>query len=1072
MQLLTDIGYKHIDDCVIGDKLIAYDINDGHVIINELEKKQWFSPDMFEDLYSQPEQVVMDGVPQYEQVPMIDENGDYLFDEEGNQLFQDGDPIMTTPVLVKTKEQIFEETYGELKFYKINNTWTLFKNQSVWANLRVTHASDLQIGDVIYDDEDHDIIITSIEEVAVDGWWRLTVSGDHSYIADNLTLHNASRYWVGGGASANWNATANTNWGSASGLQDNSSVPASTDDVTFDGAGTAGNTSSTISAAITILLLNITSGYTATMTHNAALTVAGNVTLGANYTIAGTTALTVSAASTITSNGKTWINDLIFDGANTKTLVGNLSVTGKLFVQPSSATVINRTTTETLSISGGANFASYVSGTATLVYKGGTFTGTSYNTLSNSVTFDGNITIGNLYGFGGGTLKYLSGTVTFVSGIYFNNNITVDTVGMSWGGVFSNGGTYTLLSNFSAVTLGQNGNSFWNTSNGSTVTVSSQLWSQGGTGGFNGTAKFFLTGGTIYTTQTYFYLAIDVTLNGNVTIGEAGSGRICGFAGGAIRYQSGTITTTSSTLHFYGGTTILDTNGVTWNNITSSNPSTITLSSNLLMTGLLTVSSATTINQTTTQTWTVGGGMTVNAALGGTASIYLTGGTWSHSGFGTYVSNNLFLNGNITISTVWYSTNTLKYLSGTINANSNFNINGGTLDIEGVTLFFILTRGGTINLLSNVVCNTLSIQTTNVTINTSLSKTITATAGLTVASPISGTAKIILTGGTWSGSSSLANSLDLNGNVTISGSVSYGGGTLTYVSGTVVTTGSTLNLVNYCALDTRSIRFNNVSSNIGYNGSFYVTLFSDLYIDGFLSLTSGGGTSTVRYNLKFNQNTSEVIYLNGGLFISGSGQTGQPFSGDAALSGAPIYLTGGTWSASGGGAALNNNLILRGNVTISGNVYYNGGVLTYERGVINSSTAILNIINYATVINFNKVPLKGVNIVSYVILNNFFTGTPSQLCQVSGTSYTINFTDNFERIARNVAISGATLARPGQLIVATNSRFNTNRITNSHGIRYINQSPNGIMPFIQNATDTMAFPAMGLASDPCFQRQG
>ena len=88
-----------------------------------------------------------------------------------------------------------------------------------------------------------------------------------------------SRYWVGEGSSANWNATGPTNWSATSGGANNASVPVSTDDVFFD----ANSPASTLSASITIKSLDMT-GYTDTLTHNSSrtLTIAGNV-----YTLGG-----------------------------------------------------------------------------------------------------------------------------------------------------------------------------------------------------------------------------------------------------------------------------------------------------------------------------------------------------------------------------------------------------------------------------------------------------------------------------------------------------------------------------------------------------------------------------------------------------------------------------------------------------------------------------------------------------------------------------------------------------------------------------------------------------------------
>ena len=135
----------------------------------------------------------------------------------------------------------------------------------------------------------------------------------------------ASRYWVGGGASTNWNATGNTNWSLTSGGANNETVPGSADDVFFDANSGVGD--SVISAAITILSLNAT-GYTGTITHNnITLTVAGSVTLvsGMTYTPAVSAIILLSATGTFTTGGKL-INQLTLS-AGTTTLGDNLSFT-------------------------------------------------------------------------------------------------------------------------------------------------------------------------------------------------------------------------------------------------------------------------------------------------------------------------------------------------------------------------------------------------------------------------------------------------------------------------------------------------------------------------------------------------------------------------------------------------------------------------------------------------------------------------------------------------------------------------------------------------------------------------
>lgn len=537
MQLLTTSGYKSIEDCNIGEQLIAYDVFDGSVIINELLGKQWMSADMFEDVYSEPEQVV-------------DENGEPVFDEDGN-------PVMTEPVLIKTKREVFEETYGELSSYRINDRWDLYWGQSIWANLNVVHAQDLQVGDIVYDDKDNDIEITSIEKIDVDGWWRLSVSGDHSYIADDLTLHNASRYWVGGGASANWNATGNTNWGSASGGANNASVPTSVDDVTFDGAGTNGNTNSTISATITILSLDIQTGYTATMTHNAVLTIAGDWTYTENYTIAGASSVTISGNSTITSNGVTWPNALTFTVSSTKTLVGNLVIGGTLTISLNNT--INKTTNETLSCNG-LNVTAFLLGTAKIILKGGTWL--SANTrFTNDLDIDGNVTISGTVYKQGGVITYISGTVTTTgSTLSINTNtntvtsITLNTNGITWNNITRTDGytlTVTLTSNLSiagTITI-TSGQLILNKTTSETVTINNGITISGSS--ISGTAKIILTGGTWSGSNAVsndLDIDGDVTIIGSVTKGSSGS---------TLQYLSGKVTSNNAILNIVTNQNVL-----------------------------------------------------------------------------------------------------------------------------------------------------------------------------------------------------------------------------------------------------------------------------------------------------------------------------------------------------------------------------------------------------------------------------------------------------------------------------------------------------------------------------------
>jgi hypothetical protein len=614
----------------------------------------------------------------------------------------------------------------------------------------------------------------------------------------------ATRYWVGGGSSSNWNATGNTNWSATSGGANNASVPTSADDVIFDGAGATGDTNSTISAAITIKSLDIQTGYTATMTHNAVLTIAGNWTLGANYTIAGASGVTLSqSTATITSNGRTWPNNLALPTSGTasiKTLVGDFTI-GSMSSSGGFIFTIDATTTERITILNGMNMSSGISGTAT----------------------------------------------------------------------------------------------------------------------------FYLNGGTLSLPQNVIVAAL--YLDGNITFGSSVNIQ-CPF-----RYLSGTITTTGSTLFIWNGA-VLDLAAITLNNVRGGQNlpslSTVTLESDL----------------------------------------YLSG---------SYIQGN----------------------------NYSTNINEFTIYVAG---------------------------------------------GLTMTTAVGGTTKFILQGGTWSGSASILNNLDIDGNVTISGTVTKSGGTLTYVSGTVTTAGSTVTFSGNNTISSGAIIWNNIS--FATNGSTK-TLIGDIECN-LLNFAPAAGVI-------INKTTSEKIVCKSMTYISTVSRT---LTGDI-----DIYVTGeliNTFQLS-----IRVNLFLNGNIKINGDFLVGDAILTYLSGTINTSNSTLRT-RFLTMIGFNKAPLRAivVNAGAVLTFDEFPCGTASQICSITstGTNYTIQFQDNFEKMARFVAISGATLARPQQLVLTNNSRFNTNRSTNI-GVRYINQSPNGFSKNRPSINDTMTVPALGLVGDPNFQRQ-
>ncbi len=127
----------------------------------------------------------------------------------------------------------------------------------------------------------------------------------------------ANKFWVGGGASTNWNAVSNTNWANSSGGPGNQTAPGSGDVAIFDSNSGTGN--SVLNTAFTIQGLDCdgvvgTGTYGGTITHNTSTTLTINtasansfrLTSGMTYTPASTSSLVTLTHTTGTANIKTY----------------------------------------------------------------------------------------------------------------------------------------------------------------------------------------------------------------------------------------------------------------------------------------------------------------------------------------------------------------------------------------------------------------------------------------------------------------------------------------------------------------------------------------------------------------------------------------------------------------------------------------------------------------------------------------------------------------------------------------------------------------------------------------------
>ncbi len=490
-------------------------------------------------------------------------------------------------------------------------------------------------------------------------------------------------------------------------------------------------------------------------------------------------------------------------------------------------------------------------------------------TMNNSFTVSGNITLGS------GMTITGSGTLTI------NATSTLTSNGKSWNTPFSfaniSNSTVTLADDWTGtsrvsngtspgVKLAVNGNNFYCLGN---LQVASS-------GVISGSTKFVMAGtGTISggTSGSYIQNDIDINTSGTITFGPT-----LLYNTGTLRYISGNTITTGSTLDLRDAqTTKLDTSGMTWNNITNTNTATVTLLSDLYLNGSLINSvNPMQINGTGTTIY-VGGGITCNTLIYGTAPIVLTGtGTWSGPG---QIRSNLTIDtsGTITLGTnLYYNTGTLSYSAGTVIATAaTLTVNAGTttkFNTSGMTwnsLSIPLNATATVTLLSDLnLAGSLSVNQATFTCN-GANLYIGGNLNHINGAFMNGSSTYIMNGtGTWSHSNQFANyiankiTFNTSGTITISGIVRVADTTITYISGTMITTGSTLVSLSNITLNTSGMTWNNFLQQSPFTRT--ITLLSDLYLSGGLQLanTNTGGFITIN---------GYKIYVGGSYFYMNSG---------------------------------------------------------------------------------------------------------------------------------------------------------------------------------------------------------
>jgi len=287
-------------------------------------------------------------------------------------------------------------------------------------------------------------------------------------------------------------------------------------------------------------------------------------------------------------------------------------------------------------------------------------------------------------------------------------------------------------------------------------------------------------------------------------------------------------------------------------------------------------------NWTTAATWDVGTGypvagdtVIINATMTGTVTINAAsacavlnltanGGTLA---FGTYtltVSGLATLQGAMTATTGILSVAGGVTLAGTptgtfptLSLTASQTLTGATFTWGGALKFLsgtpTIVLPASNNWINTGLVTVSSATVLNATTGSPNQESLTCNGGFTIGAGCSGTATIIMGGGTLSSTGySLVSNLTFNGNSTVSGTIYYYTGTITYVSGTVTTTNSTLNLNNgNCTLKTRlvpdtgGITWNNIT--IDYAAT--ITLSSNLTCTGTLLFVASTVTFSGAYNI-------------------------------------------------------------------------------------------------------------------------------------------------------------------------------------------------------------------------------
>ena len=679
--------------------------------------------------------------------------------------------------------------------------------------------------------------------------------------------------------------------------------------------------------------------------------------------MAGTKSL-LAASTKFQTSGMTW-DSMTTAGSNTITLNSNLYIIGQTAIN-TNLVVINTGGTPTALYTGGISRATSgsITGTAPIIFSG---TGTWSDAFSSSVFSNdlfintpGTLTLNGTVAHQG-NITYLAGTVnTSGSTLSLPTTSMLDTSGMTWNNVTLAGTTtYTLNSN-----LNVGGNlTFLSgliaTINGNNLYVSGNI-NQPANNTSIGTTNIIMNGNGTWSGGTGSSIKNNLNIN---TTGTTSINNLVGYNTGTLSYSGGTVITTGSTLTI-GASSTLNTNGISWNNITfPSINSTITLLSDLTSVGLITfpnIAISTAINGNKLN---ISGSLTQNNGnfiSGSTVFLYNGTGTFNGLASGSYIDNPTNINtpGTLSIFGNFNIGGNLTYNSGSVSAGTSTLFLRNTINVNtnGIN-WYNLNIGATnnINLLSDLIISNHA--TLGTAVNVSLNGSNMYVGGNLIpfnGINVTGSTNIILNGtGVWSANTIglIKNNLTINttGTTTILGTVNYNTGTLAYSAGTVITTGSTLNMIGSTNLNTNGINWNNISVG-GVNSTY--NLLSDLRINNF----TGANT---------------IIFSGSNLYVGGN------FTHTSSIVGSTNFILNGTGTFAPNQINTNVTINTTGTTTIvAGTTSYSTGTLAYSAGTVITTGSTLSIFNGATLntngVIWNNITFGGVS-QTYSLLSDLYS---------------------------------------------------------------------------------------------------